>query len=470
MDLSEIFKYEEQEDRRYLVYEKRETDVLDAFTMEMLMRNKIDGIAAFSCTQLDRLVKMKYNVTGLKSLKEFFMNTINRMKFLTFLESFADALLVAEDYMLDLSSYVFDEEFLYVDPRNMKVYMIVLPVKRAGIPTEIFLKKMLFDVRYDQMEDCSYVASLMNFLGNETGFSIKGFKEQVVIYKNDKRTYDDKQNMSSPTASASAVSTQQGVLDISGINIPSVFSTEKVPQLKEKEEQGEIPVSLSGYAEEAPKRKRFFGKKEKTEKREKKSFFQKKREKKGEDVQQEGSIKSPLEGIAIPGMDFLGKVQERGNIENTEGKISLQRQEIPIPVQKISVPRQEVKQEDFGTTVYIGEETEAPTVFEEEKSPKQKYLLYRCSTQETFEIQGDIVRVGRSPAISEICISGNRGVGRVHAVLYIRDGQVYIADNHSKNKTFVDGDELNPDEPPKRLLSGSRIKLGMEELEFRISR
>ena len=31
MDLSEMFKYEEQENRKYLVYEKRESDVLDTF-------------------------------------------------------------------------------------------------------------------------------------------------------------------------------------------------------------------------------------------------------------------------------------------------------------------------------------------------------------------------------------------------------------------------------------------------------
>ena len=78
--------------------------------------------------------------------------------------------------------------------------------------------------------------------------------------------------------------------------------------------------------------------------------------------------------------------------------------------------------------------------------------------------------MGRSPSISEICISGNRGVGRVHAVLYVRNGQVYIADNNSKNKTFVDGEELKPGDSPKMLLSGSKIKLGTEELEFRISR
>ena len=108
MDLSEMFKYEEQENRKYLVYEKRESDVLDTFTLEMMSNNRIEGLAAFSCMQMDHSVRMKYNVTGLKSLEELFSDTINRQKFLAVLESLADTVIRSEDYMLDLSSYVFD--------------------------------------------------------------------------------------------------------------------------------------------------------------------------------------------------------------------------------------------------------------------------------------------------------------------------------------------------------------------------
>lgn len=494
MDLSEMFKYEELEDRKYLVYEKREDDVLDTFTLEMLSNNRIEGLAAFSCMQMDHSVRMKYNVTGLKSLKELFSDTINRQKFLAVLESLADTVIRSEDYMLDLSSYVFDEAFIYVDPEHMKVFMIVLPVKREGVQTEVFLKKMLFDVRYDQTEDCSYVASLMNFLGSGSGFSIRSFKEQVAKYRKEKTASFGRkiQDTSASTVSAYPDSSKQPELNIPPIppagysqNVPGSAgghysvrheespAKEHASHTREKEEN--LHILFSDFSEEPKKKKKgLFAKKEKGEKqeKEKKGFFRKKGGKKEE----AGSFsdipeKSPLEGLAIPGMDFLGKIQERGNREDLSGQILAQRQEISIPAQHVNVPRQEVEQQDFGETVYMDEEAEAPTVFEEEeKSLRQKFILYRCSTQETFEIKGDVVRVGRSPSISEICISGNRGVGRVHAVLYVRGGQVYIADNNSKNKTFVDGEELKPGDPPTMLLSGSKIKLGTEELEFRISR
>ena len=238
-----------------------------------------------------------------------------------------------------------------------------------------------------------------------------------------------------------------------------------------QEKQRNLDIVFSDLEEEPKKKKGFFSKKEKSEKKEKKRFFGKKKEK---DSDSDGNDripeKPPLGGIAIPGMDLIGKLQaERKENEELNGQISGQRQPLPIPAQHVDMDRREVEQEDFGETVYMDEDSEAPTEFEEEKAPRQKFVLYRCSTQETFEIKGDVVRVGRRPSISEICISGNRGVGRVHAVLYVREGQVYIVDNNSKNKTFVDGEELKPDQPVM-LLSGSKIRLGTEELEFRISR
>lgn len=490
MDLSEMFKYEEQENRKYLVYEKRESDVLDTFTLEMLSNNRIEGLAAFSCMQMDHSVRMKYNVTGLKSLEELFSDTINRQRFLALIESLADTLIRSEDYMLDLSSYVFDESFIYVAPEDMKVFMIVLPVKREGVQAEVFLKKMLFDVKYDQTEDCSYVASLMNFLGSGRGFSIRSFKELVAKYRKEKTaSYGRRiQDTSVSTVSAHPDSSNQPELNIPP-NFPRNYSRnvsgpagghnsvgyeespakEHASHTREKEEN--LQILFSDFPEEPKKKKKgFFAKKEKGEKqeKEKKGFFRKKGE-----VGSFSDIpkKSPLEGLAIPGMDFLGKLQERENNENLNRKIPAQRQGIPIPTQRVNVSRQEVIQQDFGETVYMDEEADAPTVFEEvEKSQRQKFVLYCCRTQETFEIKGDVVRVGRSPAISEICVSGNRGVGRVHAVLYVRDGQVYIVDNNSKNKTFVDGVELKSGDPPTMLLSGSKIRLGTEELEFRISR
>lgn len=98
---------------------------------------------------------------------------------------------------------------------------------------------------------------------------------------------------------------------------------------------------------------------------------------------------------------------------------------------------------------------------------KSKFVLFRCSTQEEFPIYEEMTRIGRSSSIAEICITGNRGVGRVHALLHLRNGEAFIEDNNSKNKTYVDGVQLEPGQSPVKLNNGSKIRLGDEELEFR---
>ena len=79
-----------------------------------------------------------------------------------------------------------------------------------------------------------------------------------------------------------------------------------------------------------------------------------------------------------------------------------------------------------------------------------------------------MVRIGRSPSVCEICLSGNRGIGRIHAILHVNDGRVYIEDNGSKNKTYLDGEQILPGEKPRLLHSGSKLRLGDEEMEFKI--
>ena len=71
--------------------------------------------------------------------------------------------------------------------------------------------------------------------------------------------------------------------------------------------------------------------------------------------------------------------------------------------------------------------------------------------------------------MSEICISDNPGIGRLHAIFRVYKGQVYIEDNGSKNKTYVDGNLVKPGESPRLLLSGSKIRLADEEFEIRVA-
>ena len=138
------FNYEEQEGKKYLVYSKRAQDKADLLTMEMMSNNKIDGLIPFESIQIDGELTLKYNVTGLENLEEYFSGVVGRKKLLHVLEGIVSAFIEAEDYFLDLSSYVLEESYIYVEPATEKIFMVVLPFFRDKIKPEVFLKKLLF--------------------------------------------------------------------------------------------------------------------------------------------------------------------------------------------------------------------------------------------------------------------------------------------------------------------------------------
>ena len=177
------FAYEEQEGRKYLVYEKEAEAELDTLTLEMMSNNRIDGVVPFNHIRIDDRFYMKYDITNLKSLREFLKGVVNREKIMAVMESIVDAAMAAEDYMLSLSSYVLDADYMYIDPSVRKVSMIVLPVKREEMSIDVFLKKLLMSIQYDQTEDCSYVVALINLFGGFESLSLLSFRTQIEQFK-----------------------------------------------------------------------------------------------------------------------------------------------------------------------------------------------------------------------------------------------------------------------------------------------
>lgn len=517
------FAYEEQEGRKYLVYEKEAETELDTLTLEMMSNNRIDGVVPSNHIRIDDRFYMKYDITNLKSLREFLKGVVNREKIMAVMESIVDAAMAAEDYMLSLSSYVLDADYMYIDPSVRKVSMIVLPVKREEMSIDVFLKKLLMSIQYDQTEDCSYVVALINLFGGFESLSLLSFKTQIEQFKvpekqtpglgtaglrtievnteesnrspMSEREPQSQSYQAPPQSQRSQIPSQSrsylpplpqsqpfradGAAGGSPIMISDEDRKKIVHDLKREHD---IDILFSGGGEAPKKEKKgFFFKKDKSEKSEKpekekkaekKSFWEKLGKKKSSEKVPD--MDAGLGGFAIPGMDLPGQVKTCGDEcdkGNYSSNVAYREQEIAIPAQRIALEKRAVERQDFGKTEFIRAEEDDDETFiigAEQSAAGPEYILYRRSTQESFRICEEIMRIGRSPAVTEICISGNKGIGRVHAILYSRGGQLFIEDNNSKNKTYVDGVQLEPGQSPRRIENGSRIRLGDEELEIHI--
>lgn len=537
------FTYEEQGEKNYLVYEKAAEDRVDTLTLEMMSNNKIDGVVPANHIQIDDKFYMKYDITGLMNLREYLQGVVGRQKILSVLESIADAAAVSEDYMLNISSYILDMEYVYIDSETSKISMIVLPVLRDEIKIEAFLKELFMGLRYDQTEDCGYVASLLNLLGGSGTFSIHALREEIKRLKKEAnsqpqwqvpkqkswdRQKDPQENAAAGLKNRQLQDPQGQILDQSSDSQPFVQNPKpqtyqqgqpqitrtqsywqnvrQTPQtggnkiglseedrkkiVQDLKREKNLDILFSDEEESVLKKEKkgFFFRKDKPEK-EKKPEKGKKEEKtaekkslwekltgKRESSKKDSVVESPLGGFDIPGMDMPGHNRGAAGYDSNENKGSypmsrgIRKQDIAIPLQNVELERKPVDVQDFGETLFLGEGDDGETfiIGAEQNITQPEFILYRHETGESFRICEEVTRIGRSTSVAEICITGNRGIGRVHALVYLRNGEVFIEDNNSKNHTYIDGIRLEPGQPPVKLTHGSKIRLGDEELEFYI--
>lgn len=116
-------------------------------------------------------------------------------------------------------------------------------------------------------------------------------------------------------------------------------------------------------------------------------------------------------------------------------------------------------------------ENDAPCVedvvaVQPEYTPTYAYIV-RESTGEKTEITDTNFIVGKSAEYSKYVIKNNKAISRVHATFIIRNGTYYIADNDSKNGTFVNGQRI-AFENMAELCDGDVIQLANERFRFYI--
>ncbi len=91
--------------------------------------------------------------------------------------------------------------------------------------------------------------------------------------------------------------------------------------------------------------------------------------------------------------------------------------------------------------------------------------LLRAKTNETISLPQGEFKLGRSNTQSDYVISGNSGVGRLHARIITRGAQSFVIDNNSVNKTFLNSRELEA-EKEYLLENGDSIRLMNEKFTF----
>lgn len=171
-------KYENQGTNTYLVYEVTDQDIVDSISLGMLTNNKILGLAQTIFIQSDNRKFVKFNVSAKVSVSQFFSGAVNKKRLLAVFRGIVNAMLSAEDYMLDLSSIILDLDYIFTDVSTCETVLICIPVsndKTKMADMKEFFRKIIFNIQFDSEENGDYVTKIINYLNSTAVFSLDTF-------------------------------------------------------------------------------------------------------------------------------------------------------------------------------------------------------------------------------------------------------------------------------------------------------
>lgn len=185
------FYCENQGTYTYMVYELEPGEELDNLSLGMMINNKIKGISPVIRTQMNETQCLKYNVSAKVSLAQYLTGTLNRDRILKIFLSITDAVLTAEEYMIDQSSFLFHADYIFVNVSTAEAEIICLPI--IGLEHQDisnFFKNIMFNpnTTFDSTENCDYVAKIINHLNSTTTFSLANFKELLISLQRNANT------------------------------------------------------------------------------------------------------------------------------------------------------------------------------------------------------------------------------------------------------------------------------------------
>lgn len=508
----------------YLVYALNSGDELDRTSIGMLSNNTIDGFCPLLFTQMNDDIFVKYNITGLVTLKSFFNAPVNKKNLVSILLHLTESIIEADEYMIESDSLLLDVDSIYLNISKMETFLICLPVENygSGISVAGFFRKFITSITYDSTENCGYMAEIFNFLNGQGTFSIEEFKSLLLRLSGESNSLG-KPPVTPTTATTSAQKNRQEINSIStkkaqsgttatnfngtGITKIGQQSTVSVPPKTglsskppvpphKKETQGgssaEIgPVPGTKQKDEADDSEKMslgyllkhYSKENLEAYKNSKAAGEQKTEKRGsaKPSGKKNKVK-PAEkpDFSIPGQPGSDPISKPGAVPPLNKPTKFPGKASTSTTQKADLgagfsigggngPAESVDtvKGSFGATVYLKKQPVSKTTslnIPPNASPKSA-MIVRNRTKQTYILDRPLMKIGRERDFVDIAIPDNSSVSAEHAQIQTRGNEYILMDTNSTNHTYVNG-TIIPSSSEYVLKDGDQIVFSDEVFSF----
>lgn len=504
--------YENQGTNTYLVYEIKADDSVDSMSLGMLTNNKIHGLAQTLFTQMDSQKYIKFNVSAKVSVAQFFAGAVNKKRLLGVFTGIVNAMMAAEDYMLDPASIIMDMDYIFTDVSTCETDLICLPIidtEAKQMDLGLFFRNIMFNTQFDQTENCDHVAKIINYLNGTPLFSLNDFKKlleeiqeqkaQPVVAKVKPETTPadaGQQQRKQPVVNQAPANQTSGAQPVAGQvlkvnNTPanaggtgmSVPPATKTPPAQQPETTGP-EISFFYLMQHYNKENAAAYKAQKEAKKRAASAGKGKTP-----VQQPPAQKKPQNippadtgfGFAVPGQTAPATqpaVHTQPAVQPavqpaTQTGVQPTTQKPATPAQQPAYVPREVPQgqtANFGeTTVLGGGAIGETTVLTAAQNPNKMIAphLIRKKNNEKISLNKPVFRVGKERSYVDYFIGDNTAISRSHANFITREGEYFVVDTNSTNHTFVNGTMIQSN-VETAIAHGDTIRLANEDFEFKL--
>ena len=405
---------------------------------------------------------LKFNITSLVPLKQFFTGVVNKKRMLGILSSMAESFMHTDEFMIDVNKCVFDLNYIYVNVSLCKASFICMPVKEYKNQSNIssFLKELICNTHFDEHENCDYVARIISFFNSSETFSLIEFKNAVEALNNENvSTTVKKVDAVATTYSQTYANSNYQVQNACSPKIENLSSNQNsyVATLP-KTDSIPLPIKNNNLQSDKEKKSLFsFGKK-RVDKTTDSNIPTSKASKINKNIPPVQSI-SPQ--FSIP------TVSQKPLIPSTPQ--SLKTPIADMSQQKAHVSCQQpvmMQAGNFGetTVLNLGVCGDTTVLSTENESICQPYLLELKTNQKTY-INKPFFRIGKEKSYVDYYLGENTAISRSHADIIVKNNEYYIIDNNSTNHTYVN-EQIIQSQVEIKIIHGTKIKLANVELVF----
>lgn len=501
------FSFENYGTHTYLVYTVAEQDTVDSMSLGMLTNNKLPGFAQTMFTQIDATQLIKYDVSAKISVSQFFTGPVNKKRLVGVFRGIVDALLTAEDYMIDINSIILDLNYIYTDVSNCETAIICLPLVSDDLSQRDvckFFKDVIFSVQIDPTENGDYFAKMINYLNASESFSLEDFKQLLTTLsgatpqgvrpqvqsapasqpasapqpapqpQSQPRPQPVAQPQSQPRQPQVTVPPSRVTPAPGQMAIPGAPQTQIPPQPVAGTSGSEQDMSLLWLLQHYNSENAALYKQQKAAKKNRQTM---------------GGVAVPItpaapSAFSIPGQPTPPPAAQPAPQPVARPQASAQPPVVPRPAAPQPAPQPAPtpvysapampqaprgQAMNFGETTVLGGGGVAgeTTVLGASPMTQVKPYLIRARNNEKINVDKPVFRIGKERSYVDYFIADNSAISRSHANIIERNGEYFIVDTNSTNHTYVDG-AMSPSNVETKIAHGAKIRLANEDFEFKL--